>query len=59
MYNYLYYIFIHLKLEIALAIPASNEGKYNTRNSAAEELTRRWGVEYVPLILLVEGMHHP
>ena len=29
-------IFRHLKLEIALAIPASNDEKYNRNNSAAE-----------------------
>ena len=28
----------HVKLEIALAIPASNEGKIEPNNSAAQEL---------------------
>ena len=32
-------IFIYLKLEIALAIPASNEWKIPTNNSAAHALT--------------------
>ena len=32
-------IFRHLKLEIALAIPASNDEKYNLNNSAGQELT--------------------
>ena len=32
-------LFRHLKLEIALAIPASNDEKYNSNNSAGEELT--------------------
>ena len=31
-------IFRHLKLEIALAIPASNDEKYNTTNSAGQGL---------------------
>ena len=30
----------HLKLEIALAIPASNNEKYNSNNSAGKGLTR-------------------
>ena len=30
------YIFRHLKLEIALAIPASNDEKYNWNNSAGQ-----------------------
>ena len=29
----------HLKLEIALAIPASNDEKYNSSNSAGQGLT--------------------
>ena len=33
------YIFRHLKLEIALAIPASNDEKYNWNNSAGQGLT--------------------
>ena len=33
------YIFRHLKLEIALAIPASNDEKYNWSNSAGQGLT--------------------
>ena len=33
------YIFRHLKLEIALAIPASNDEKYNWNNSAGLGLT--------------------
>ena len=32
------YIFRHLKLEIALAIPASNDEKYNLNNSAGQGL---------------------
>ena len=41
------YIFRHLKLEIALAIPASNDEKYNSNNSAGKGLMlgqrrRRW-----------------
>ena len=32
------YIFRHLKLEIALAIPASNDEKYNSNNSAGQGL---------------------
>ena len=32
-------IFHHLELEIALAIPASNDEKYNLNNSAGQELT--------------------
>ena len=32
------YIFRHLKLEIALAIPASNDEKYNWNNSAGQGL---------------------
>ena len=32
-------IFRHLKLEIALAIPASNDEKYNWINSAGQGLT--------------------
>ena len=32
------YIFRHLKLEIALAIPASNDEKYNWNNSAGKGL---------------------
>ena len=32
-------IFRHLKLEIALAIPASNDEKYNWNNSAEQGLT--------------------
>ena len=32
-------IFRHLKLEIALAIPASNDEKYNITNSAGQGLT--------------------
>ena len=32
------YIFCHLKLEIALAIPASNDEKYNWNNSAGQGL---------------------
>ena len=32
-------IFCHLKLEIALAIPASNDEKYNKTNSAGQGLT--------------------
>ena len=32
-------IFRHLKLEIASAIPASNDEKYNTTNSAEQGLT--------------------
>ena len=32
------YIFRHLKLEIALAIPASNDEKYNWSNSAGQRL---------------------
>ena len=35
--KYLY--FGHLKLEIALAIPASNDEKYNWNNSAGQGLT--------------------
>ena len=31
-------IFRHLKLEIALAIPASNDEKYNSNNSAGQVL---------------------
>ena len=31
-------IFCHLKLEIALAIPASNDEKYNKPNSAGQGL---------------------
>ena len=31
-------IFRHLKLEIALAIPASNDDKYNSNNSAGQGL---------------------
>ena len=31
-------IFRHLKLEIALAIPASNDEKYNSNNSAGQGL---------------------
>ena len=34
-------IFRHLKLEIALAIPASNEWKTQTNNSAGQGLTRQ------------------
>ena len=30
-------IFCHLKLEIALAIPASNDEKYNITNSAGQD----------------------
>ena len=33
------YIFRHLKLEIALAIPASNDEKYNWNTSAGQGLT--------------------
>ena len=33
------YIFRHLKLEIALAIPAANDEKYNRNNSAGQGLT--------------------
>ena len=33
------YIFCHLKLEIALAIPALNNQKYNCNNSAGQGLT--------------------
>ena len=33
------YNFRHLKLEIALAIPASNDEKYNWNNSAEQGLT--------------------
>ena len=33
-----FYIFRHLKLEIALAIPASNDEKYNWNNSAGQGL---------------------
>ena len=33
------YIFCHLKLEIALAIPALNNEKYNCNNSAGHGLT--------------------
>ena len=33
------YIFRHLKLEIALAISASNDEKYNRNNSAGQGLT--------------------
>ena len=33
-------IFPHLKLEILLAIPTSNEGKIETNNSAAHGLTK-------------------
>ena len=33
------YIFRHLKLEIALAIAAANDEKYNWNNSAGQELT--------------------
>ena len=32
-------IFCHLKLEIALAIPALNDEKYNSNNSAGQGLT--------------------
>ena len=32
-------IFRHLKLEIALAIPASNDEKYNSNNSAGQGLS--------------------
>ena len=32
-------IFRHLKLEIALAIPASSDEKYNSNNSAGQGLT--------------------
>ena len=32
------YIFRHLKLEIALAIPVSNDKKYNWNNSAGQGL---------------------
>ena len=32
-------IFRHLKLEIALAIPASNDEKYNSNNLAGQGLT--------------------
>ena len=32
------HIFRHLKLEIALAIPASNDEKYNRNNSAGQGL---------------------
>ena len=32
-------IFRHLKLEIAIAIPASNDEKYNSNNSARQGLT--------------------
>ena len=43
MYIYFIYycfncIFRHLKLEIALAIPASNDEKYNWNNSAEQGL---------------------
>ena len=34
-----YNIFHHLKLEIVLAIPASNDEKYNLNNSAEQGLT--------------------
>ena len=33
-------VFRHLKLEIALAIPASNEGKIETHNSAEQRRIR-------------------
>ena len=32
----------HLKLEIALAIPASNDEKYNSNNSAGQGLKQSW-----------------
>ena len=38
MYIFDIYIFRHLKLEIALAIPASNDEKYNWNNSAGQGL---------------------
>ena len=34
-----YLNFSHLKLEIALAIPASNDEKYNWNNSAGQGLS--------------------
>ena len=42
MYIFEKYIFCHLKLKIALAIPASNDEKYNSNNSAGQ------GLSYVP-----------
>ena len=46
--------FIHLKLEIALAIPGSNVGKIFTSNSAAQGLEllgepNIWAIIYVNL----------
>ena len=40
-------IFRHLKLEIALAIPASNDEKYNWSNSAGQGLNmlKRWNID--------------
>ena len=38
IFEKIYIIFRHLKLEIALAIPASNDEKYNWNNSAGQGL---------------------
>ena len=43
------YIFRHLKLEIALAIPASNDKEYNSNNSAGQ------GLKYFVLLLYLIG----
>ena len=54
------YIYHHLKLEIALAIPASNDEKYNWNNSAGQGLMldqrhRRWALAQR---LLFTGISH-
>ena len=41
-------IFLHLKLEIALAIPASNEWKIETNNSAAQGSRRQIDLSAAP-----------
>ena len=61
IFHKLNYFFIHLKLEIASAIPASNEWKILTNNSAAQGLNRMchitntcwwswWKVEFITFL---------
>ena len=40
-------VFRHLKLEIALAIPASNDEKYNSNNSAEQGLNDALNIFYM------------
>ena len=42
IFSKIIYIFRHLKLAIALAIPASNDEKYNWNNSAGQGLNNAY-----------------